>query len=98
VGDYRCVRVLTVGTDAGLLWTRQALLVSRGYDSVIATPEDFDEKLQSGRFDLVILSATLSQEEKRRIQAKLQAGTRALVLNTLVWPSDLLRMVAESLG
>jgi hypothetical protein len=72
--------------------------MSRGYDSLIATPEDFDEKLQSGRFDLVILSVKLSQEEKRRIQAKLPVGTRALVLESLVWPSELLRMVAEALG
>jgi hypothetical protein len=72
--------------------------MSRGYDSLIATPEHFDEKLQSGRFDLVILSVKLSPEEKRRIQAKLPVGTRALVLESLVWPNDLLRMVAEALG
>jgi hypothetical protein len=40
----------------------------------------------------------LSQEEKRPIQAKLPAGTRALVLETLVWPNELLRMVAGALG
>jgi DNA-binding response OmpR family regulator len=49
------------------------VLTSRGYESLIATPEDVDEKLQSGKFDLVILSVMLSQEEKRRIQAKLPA-------------------------
>jgi hypothetical protein len=91
-------RVLTVGIDMGLLETRQALLTSRGYDSVIATPEDVDEKLSSGRFDLVILSVMLSEEEKRRIEAKLPAGTRPLVLETLVWPEELLRRVAEALG
>jgi DNA-binding response OmpR family regulator len=74
------------------------VLTSRGYESLIATPEDVDEKLQSGRFDLVILSVMLSQEEKRRIQAKLPAGTRALVLESLVWPNELLRMVTEALG
>jgi hypothetical protein len=42
------VRILTVGIDLDLLTTRQAVLMSRGYDSLIATPEDFDEKLQSG--------------------------------------------------
>jgi hypothetical protein len=90
-------RVLTVGTDVNLLTTRQALLVSRGYDSLIATLGDIDVKLLSGKFDLVIFSVTLSQEEKRRIQAKLPAGTRPLVLETLVWPEELLRMVAEAL-
>ena len=91
-------RVLTVGIDVDLLSTRQALLTSRGYDSLIATPKDVDEKLDSGRFDLVILSVMLSQEEKRQIQAKLPAGTRQLVLKTLVWPEELLIMVAEALG
>lgn len=91
-------RVLTVGKDVSLLATRQALLVSRGYDSLIATPEDVDEKLRSGRFDLVILSAILSLEERRQIQAKLPASALPLVLDTLVWPDELLRKVAEALG
>ena len=52
---------------------RRVLLYSWGYDSLIATPEDVDEKLQSGRFDLVLLSLMLGQEEKCQIQAKLPA-------------------------
>jgi DNA-binding response OmpR family regulator len=91
-------RVLSVGIDEGLLKSRQALLASRGYDSQIATPEDVNEKLRSGTFDLVILSVMLSEEDKRLIQAKLPAATRPLVLETLVWPEELLRMVAEALG
>jgi DNA-binding response OmpR family regulator len=91
-------RVLTVGIDMGLLSTRQALLASRGYDPVIATPNDVDEKLNSGTFDLVVLSVMLSQEDKRLIQAKLPAGTRVLALQTLAWPRELLQMVAETLA
>ena len=83
------------------MWTffmiRQVLLTSWGYDSLIATPEDVDEKLQSGRFDLVILSLMLGQEVKRQIQAKLPAGTRPLLLKTVVWPEELRRTVAEAL-
>jgi DNA-binding response OmpR family regulator len=90
--------VLSVGIDPGLLKTRQALLASHGYDSVIATPEDVDEKLHSGTFDLVILSVMLSPQDKHLIQAKLPAATRLLVLETLVWPNELLRLVAEALG
>jgi DNA-binding response OmpR family regulator len=91
-------RVLSVGIDVGLLTTRQALLASQGYDSEITTPTDIDEKLRSGTFDLVILSVMLSQEDKRLIQTKLPAGTRVLVLESLVWPEELLRMVAGALG
>ncbi len=91
-------RVLSVGTDLDHLKTRQALLARWGYDPVIATPMDIDEKLYSGRFDLVILSAMLNQEQKRHIQEKFPAGTRPLVLETLVLPDELLSLVAEALG
>lgn len=91
-------RVLIVGRDVDLLMIRQVLLRSWGYDSMIATPQDVDEKLQSGRFDLVILSLMLGQEEKRQIQAKLPASTRPLLLKTVVWPDELRRTVAEALG
>jgi hypothetical protein len=91
-------RILCVGIDLGLLKTRQALLASRGYDSLIATAKDFEEKLRSGKFHLVILSAMLSEEEKHQIQAKLPVGTRPLVLERLVLPEELLRIVAEALG
>jgi hypothetical protein len=97
-GSCTRYRVLAVGTDVGLLKTRRALLVSGGYDSVIATPEDCDEKLQSGGFDLIILSMLLSENEQRDIQAKLPIGTRTLVLKTLVRPDEFLRMVAEALA
>ena len=80
-----------------LLSTRQALLRSRGYDSLIATLQDFDEKLRSGKFDLIVFSVTLSQEEKHHIQAKLPDSTRLLELEALVWPEELLRIVAEAL-
>jgi hypothetical protein len=91
-------RILCVRIDLGLLKTRQALLASRGYDSLIATPADFAEKLRSGKFHLVILSAMLSEEEKHQLQDKLPAGARPLVLERLVLPEELLRMVAEALG
>jgi hypothetical protein len=91
-------RILTVGTDVGLLSTRQALLTSHGYDSLIVTPGEFDEKVRSDRFDLVILSAMLSQGDRCHIQAELPASARPLVLDTLVWPDQLLRLVSEALG
>jgi molybdenum cofactor biosynthesis enzyme MoaA len=91
-------RILSVGTDLGLLQTRQAVLDACGYDSVIATLEDLDEKLRFGRFDLAILSGMLSEQQKRDIQAKLPAGTRPLALDTLVFRDQLLRLVAQALA
>jgi hypothetical protein len=91
-------RVLIHGIDVDLLEVRQVLLKSWGYDSLIATPEDVDEKLQSGRFDLVILSLMLGLEEKCQIQAKLPAGTRTVVLRTSAWPEELRHTVADALS
>ena len=85
-------RILSVGTDAKLLSTRQTLLSSRGYDTRIATLDDVEETLRCGAFDVAILSATLSDEEQRRAMSQLPVGTRPLVLKTLVWPDELLRM------
>jgi hypothetical protein len=47
--------------------------------------------LHSGTFDLVILSVMLSDEEKHLILVNLPAGTRTLVMETVVLPEDLLR-------
>jgi DNA-binding response OmpR family regulator len=90
-------RILSIGIDPGLLRTRQALLASHGYDCQTATPIDVDEKLKSGTFDLAILSVMLGEVEKHRILAALPAGTRPLVLETMVWPNELLRLMAEAL-
>jgi hypothetical protein len=47
---------------------------------------------------LIILSAMLSQEEKRHIGARIPASTRPLVLETLVWPEELLSSVSKALS
>jgi DNA-binding response OmpR family regulator len=91
-------RVLSVGVDSTLLRSRQALLTSRGYDCTTATPHDIDEALATGRFDLVILSVMLGDEQKNRIQAKLPSGTKVLSLQYLVWPDELFQEVGSALG
>jgi DNA-binding response OmpR family regulator len=91
-------RVLAVGADPTLLETRQAVLASGGYEAVVATPQDVDQKLAAEEFDLVILSMMLGEKQQKRIQAKLPAGTKALLLESLVQPEDLLKMVANELG
>jgi DNA-binding response OmpR family regulator len=90
-------RVLIVGRDVDLLMIRQVLLTSWGYDPRLPRSRTVDEKLRSGRFDLLILSLMLGQEVKRQIQDKLPAGTHPLLLTTVVWPEELRRTVAEAL-
>ena len=91
-------RILSVGVDPGLLSTRQALLVSRGYDCANATPGDIDEALRAWRFDLVILSVMIEEADRNRIAGKLPAGTKLLKLTYLVPPEDLFEMVASALA
>ena len=81
-----------------LLNTRQAVLASRGYDSLVAAPEDFDDKLRFGKFDLVILSVMLSQKQRGYILTKLPVGTRSLVLERLMFPDELLHLVSKALS
>jgi hypothetical protein len=89
--------VLAVGTDPTLLETRKEVLASGGYDTDVATPEDIDKKLAARKFNLVILSVLLGEQKQKSIEAKLPAGTKALRLEYLVPPKELLAMVAREL-
>jgi DNA-binding response OmpR family regulator len=91
-------RVLSVGVDMTLLKTRQALLASRGYDCTTATPIDIEETLATRRYDLVILSVMLGEEQMKRIRGILPPGTKVLSLRYLVQPDVLFEMVESALG
>jgi DNA-binding response OmpR family regulator len=91
-------RILCVGTDTGLLKGRQMLLEFRRYDASTATPFDVDKKLAAGTFDLVILSVTLGELEKQRIERALPPETKVLSLTYLVQPDELLEMVTRAIG
>jgi DNA-binding response OmpR family regulator len=92
------LRILCVGTDPSLLKTRQALLSFRGYDCTTAMSLEVDQVLTTGGFDLVILSVALGNEEQRRVQAKLPAETKALLLQHFVTPDELFAMVGTAVG
>ena len=88
--------ILNVGKEIEFLTVRCAVLASDGYTADWATPGDFSQKIGQRRFDLVILSAVLSAEEKRSIQAMIPADVRVIDLDRLILPTELLRLVAES--
>ena len=92
------LRILCVGTDASLLKTRRELLSFPGYDCSTAMPLDVDQVLTTATFDLVIFSVALGNEEQRRIQAKLPAETKALLLQHFVTPDELFYMVENEIG
>jgi DNA-binding response OmpR family regulator len=92
------LRILCVGVDPRLLKSRQMILASRGYDASTATSLNVDTKLAAGTFDLVILSAMLSDEEKSRVESILPPETKVISLTTLVHPDDLFELVTRAIG
>jgi DNA-binding response OmpR family regulator len=90
-------RILNVGFDPSLNTTRQLILETWGFEAISACPHDVNEKLEGGRFDLVILSVMLSPEEKERVKALLPADTRVLSLDKLVMPAELKKLIEGEL-
>jgi DNA-binding response OmpR family regulator len=83
-------RILCVGKDPGLLRTRVAVLSHAGYDTLDVLFEDADALLGLQRFDLIILSAILTDEEKAHIHDIAGGSTPILALKKLVFASELL--------
>jgi hypothetical protein len=80
-----------------LLTTRCRVLAFEGYFADSATPDDFLKKLSAGKFDLVILSVVLSDDEKRLAHQVIPANVKILDLDRLMFPDELLRLVGQTL-
>jgi hypothetical protein len=92
----RPARLLCVGKELELLQTRCAVLNQSGYDTLAATLTEAESILRTPTFDLVIVSAWLSEWERGRILAA--AGeTPALVLTEVTLAEDLLAQVERLL-
>jgi hypothetical protein len=92
----RPARLLCAGKELQLLQTRCAVLNQSGYDAVEATLAEAEILLRISKFDLVIVSAWLSEWERGKILAA--AGkTPALVLTELTLAEDLLAQVERLL-
>jgi DNA-binding response OmpR family regulator len=89
------MQILCVGIDHALLASRCAVLASHGYDARPAMLLEAEELLITAGFDLIILSAMLSAEQKSRVLRAIPGATRTLILESLVAPPELLRKVAE---
>jgi hypothetical protein len=73
---------------------RCAILDQAGYTSVSATFVEAETLLNSKKFDIVIVSARLTQDEKRRVESLAQ-DTPFLFLNGVTFPRDLLKIVSD---
>jgi hypothetical protein len=88
----RPARLLCVGNSGDHLETRCAVLGSAGYDARPAALPEAESLLRTSNFDLVIVSAWLSEWEEGRILTA--AGkTPALVLTELTLAWELLAKV-----
>jgi DNA-binding response OmpR family regulator len=77
--------------------SRCSVLVYFGYNAVAATLQEARSMLRSQAFDLIILSATLSDEEKSRIATAAGKKARLLQLSAMTKPPALLTDVAQRL-
>ena len=75
-------RILSLATDPSLITLREMVLKTAGYEVMSATSLiQVDQALETGDFDLVLISHTITEKEKRRIATRLRdLGTAADVL------------------
>jgi DNA-binding response OmpR family regulator len=90
-------RILCIGKDSGLLRSRCAVLTHAGYDAQAVMFDDAESLLRTEEFDLIILSAILSGEEKDHISAFVGSAAPILALKKLVFASELLAEVEQRL-
>jgi hypothetical protein len=89
-------QILCVGDEVNLLRLRCAVLDQQGYRSQAATVKEAIDLLRTLAFDLVILSAGLSDDDRNRLL--FAAGkTSTLGLRGLIFPQDLIREVEKRL-
>jgi hypothetical protein len=93
----RPARLLCVGKELELLQTRCAVLNQFGCDTLAATLTEAESILRTSTFDLVIVSAWLSEWERSRILAAARE-TPALVLTEVTLAEDLLAQVEQLLA
>jgi DNA-binding response OmpR family regulator len=90
-------QILCVGNEPDLLELRCSILEQAGYACEAARLNQADTLLKDGRFDLVIISARISEYEKRHV-ISLAPNTRLLFLSGVTFPRDLLRDVSDLIG
>jgi CheY-like chemotaxis protein len=86
--------ILCVGTEPDLLALRCTILEQAGFACQAAGLEEAETLLKSGKFDIVIVSAKINEQAKRRVTSLAQ-GTPSLFLDGVTFPRDLLKGVAD---
>jgi hypothetical protein len=87
-------RLLCIGEEP--LKLRCAVLASAGYDAKSATVAEAEILLRTEKFDLVIVSVFLSQEERFRVTTA-AGDTPTLMLDRVMFPVELFAEVDQHL-
>jgi hypothetical protein len=90
-------RILCIGKDSGLLRSRCAVLTHAGYHAESVMFADAENLLRTAEFELVILSAILSSEEREHISAFIGGTIPILTLKKLTFASELLAETEQRL-
>jgi hypothetical protein len=90
-------RILCIGADESLLRTRCAVLAQNGYEAVCCLFSDAEGILGSERFDLIVVSAFLSDQEKAEVLAIDDGMTPTIMLQGLTMAAELLTLVESRL-
>ena len=90
-------RILCIGKDSGLLRSRCAVLTHAGYDAQAVMFAEAESLLRTADFDLIILSAILTGEERDQISAFIGNRVPILTLKKLIFATELLAEVEQRL-
>ncbi len=90
-------RILCIGKDSGLLRSRCAVLAHAGHDAQAVMFAEAESLLRTAEFDLIILSAILSGEERDHIATLIGSRVPILALKKLIFASELLAEVEQRL-
>jgi hypothetical protein len=90
-------RILCIGKDPGILRTRCAILEDAGYRAQSVFVVDADTLLQRERFDLIVLSVILTEQERKHIATVVGGAIPIFQVTKTILASELLYNVERQL-
>jgi hypothetical protein len=91
-------RILCIGKDSGVLRSRCDLLESAGFTAESFIFPEGMTRLQQEHFDLILLSAILTEEERNEIRTLIGTTTPVLVVPKTIMASSLLAEIDQVFG
>jgi hypothetical protein len=88
-------RILCIGKDSGVLRSRCDLLESAGFTAESFIFPEGIARLQEEQFDLILLSAILTEEERTEIRTLIGASAPVLVVPKTIMASSLLAEIDQ---